>query len=115
MSCRSATYLSASRSSQIPRWPAMWRARSGERLSDMVNLTRAKDAAIAWARPRGLSGTETVTWHRREIVQVTPLTHEMAVPAPRGELPPSCLAPTPNLFLQRERPVLARHAGFVVQ
>jgi hypothetical protein len=32
-----------------PRWPAMSRARSGERLSDMVNLTRAKDAAIAWA------------------------------------------------------------------
>jgi hypothetical protein len=63
-----------------PRWPAMWRARSGERLSDMVNLTRAKDAAIAWARPRGLGGTETVTWHRREIAQVTPLTHEMAVP-----------------------------------
>jgi hypothetical protein len=58
----------------------MWRARSGERLSDMVNLTRAKDAAIAWARPRGLGGTETVTWHRREIAQVTPLTHEMAVP-----------------------------------
>jgi hypothetical protein len=55
-----------------PRWQAMWRARSGERLSDMVNLTRPQ--------PRGLGGTETVTWHRREIAQVTPLTHEMAVP-----------------------------------
>ena len=26
------------------------------RVSDMVNLPRAKDAAVAWARPRGLGG-----------------------------------------------------------
>ena len=43
---------------------AMWRVRrSGEPPSDMVNLSRATDAAIAWARPRGLGGTETANWH----------------------------------------------------
>jgi hypothetical protein len=45
----------------------MWRIHGKGRVSDMVNLTRAKDAAITWARPRGLGGNETVTWHRREI------------------------------------------------
>jgi hypothetical protein len=48
------------------KWPSMWRVRMGERLSDMVNLTRAKDAAIAWARPRGLGSREIATWQRRE-------------------------------------------------
>jgi hypothetical protein len=36
--------------------PGMWRAHMGERVSDTTNLARAKDAAIAWARPRGLGG-----------------------------------------------------------
>lgn len=27
-------------------WPGMWRARAGEHLTDVVNRTRAKDAAI---------------------------------------------------------------------
>jgi hypothetical protein len=30
-------------------WPKMWRVHQGERVSDMVNLARAKDAAISWA------------------------------------------------------------------
>jgi hypothetical protein len=30
-------------------WPGMWRVRWGGGLSDMVNLTRAKDAAISLA------------------------------------------------------------------
>jgi hypothetical protein len=30
-------------------WPGMWRVRIGEALSDMVNLTRAKDAAAGLA------------------------------------------------------------------
>jgi hypothetical protein len=47
------------------KWPDMWRIRMGERLSDLVNLTRAKDAAITWARPRGLGGGGIATWHRR--------------------------------------------------
>jgi hypothetical protein len=54
---------------------AMWRVRrSGEPPSDMVNLSRATDAAIAWARPRGLGGTETANWHWdiRESAPVTP-------------------------------------------
>ena len=49
-----------------PRWPNMWRVRVGDRLSDMGNLTRARDAAIAWARPRGLGSEEIAAWHRRE-------------------------------------------------
>jgi len=33
------------------KWPGMWRVRHSDgRLSDMVNLTRAKDAAAAGAR-----------------------------------------------------------------
>jgi hypothetical protein len=34
-------------------WPDMWRVRMGDRRSDMVNLIRAKDAAIAWASRAG--------------------------------------------------------------
>ena len=32
------------------KWPGMWRVRSGGSNSDLVNLSRAKDAAIAIAR-----------------------------------------------------------------
>jgi hypothetical protein len=31
------------------KWPGMWRVRRGGSISDMVNLSRAKDAAIAIA------------------------------------------------------------------
>jgi hypothetical protein len=54
-------------------WPGMWRVHQGEpsrncgpRSSDMVNLSRAKDASITWARPRGLGSSEVARWHRRE-------------------------------------------------
>jgi hypothetical protein len=49
------------------KWPGMWRIHAPDgRISDMVNLSRAKDAAISWARPRGLGGKEIATWDRRE-------------------------------------------------
>ena len=48
------------------RWPDMWRICKGYERSTMVNLTRAKDAAITWARPRGLGGKEIASWHSRE-------------------------------------------------
>ena len=32
------------------KWPGMWRVRRGGSISDMANLSRAKDAAIAIAR-----------------------------------------------------------------
>ena len=49
------------------RWHGMWRIHSPDgRVSDMVNLSRAKDAAITWARPRGLGGNEIARWDRRE-------------------------------------------------
>ena len=48
------------------QWPGMWRVHQGEQISEMVNLTRAKDAAILWARPRGLGGNEVAHWDRRE-------------------------------------------------
>ena len=32
------------------KWPGMWRVRCGGSISDLVNLSRAKDAAIAIAR-----------------------------------------------------------------
>lgn len=48
-------------------WPNMWRIKNKEgRVSDMVNLTRAKDAAVSWARPRGLGSSEIAKWRNRE-------------------------------------------------
>jgi hypothetical protein len=48
-------------------WPCMWRVCRGTDRSDIVNITRAKDAAIAWARPRGLGGDEEARWYHREM------------------------------------------------
>lgn len=52
---------------QDKRYSAMWRivGKDGE-ISDIVNLSRAKDAAITWARPRGLGGRESAHWKHRE-------------------------------------------------
>jgi hypothetical protein len=47
-------------------WPGIWRVHDGDRVSDMVNLSRAKDAAITWARPRGLGSDEVARWRHRE-------------------------------------------------
>jgi hypothetical protein len=42
------------------RWPNMWRVRHGDQLSDMVNLTRARDAgrclALSMLNDRGRTG-----------------------------------------------------------
>jgi hypothetical protein len=47
------------------RWPGMWRVCQGERVSDMVNLTRAKEASVTWARPKGLGSDEIAYWDHR--------------------------------------------------
>jgi hypothetical protein len=50
-------------------YTGMWRIKHKDgRLSDMVNITRAKDAALSFARPRGVGGGQRVEWHRRETV-----------------------------------------------
>jgi hypothetical protein len=49
------------------RYPTMWRVRRGDELSDITNISRATDAALSWARPRGLGGYEVAQWHRREM------------------------------------------------
>ena len=49
-----------------PQWPSMWRIHSGGRISDMVNLVRAKDAAISWVRAERQGGAKGVRWERRE-------------------------------------------------
>ena len=49
------------------QWPTMWRLHLGDRTSDMVNLARAKDAAIGWVRPKGLGGGEEARWRDRQI------------------------------------------------
>ena len=46
-----------------PVCPSMWRIHQGDRVSDMVNLARAKDAARSWAQPR--SGQERLAMHWR--------------------------------------------------
>ena len=52
-----------------PFWAGMWRIHQNDNVSDMVNLDRAKDAAITWLRPPGsVSGTpkQVLSWkHRR--------------------------------------------------
>jgi len=48
------------------RYDQMWRIHYQGKVSDMVNLTRAKDAAVGWVRPRGLGGTEKSSWDRRQ-------------------------------------------------
>jgi hypothetical protein len=59
-----------------PHWPKMWRVHHGGHVSDMVNLARAKDASISWARPRGMGGEETPRWicHHRETPSGAPRT-----------------------------------------
>ena len=54
----------------------MWRIHRDELVSDMVNLSRAKDAAVAWARPRGLGSREKVYWDRRETALISPPMRE---------------------------------------
>ena len=66
-----------SRSTGITVWPdhrhpSMWRIHAAGRVSDIVNLSRAKDAAVTWARPRGLGGTEMARWHYRETPAEAP-------------------------------------------
>jgi len=36
-----------------PKRPGMWRIHAGDRLTDMGNLARAKDAAVSWALRAG--------------------------------------------------------------
>jgi len=47
-------------------WPGMWRIHYQGQVSSMVNLTRAKEAAISWVRPKGLGGSEIAYWNRRQ-------------------------------------------------
>jgi hypothetical protein len=42
------------------KWSGMWRVRCGRQLSDMVNLTRAKDAAVSIALSQLNSAKEAV-------------------------------------------------------
>jgi hypothetical protein len=44
----------------------MWRIHYQGKVSDMVNLSRAKDAAVVWVRPKGLGGSEIAHWDRRQ-------------------------------------------------
>jgi hypothetical protein len=55
---------------QDNHYPGMWRIFYRGMVSDMVNLTRAKDAAIGWVRPRGLGSNEIARWNRRETPDV---------------------------------------------
>jgi hypothetical protein len=61
-------------------WPAMWRVRRGDELSDVVNISRARDAAIAWARPKGLGGGEVVSWRRRQTPAEAPCARSEVLP-----------------------------------
>jgi hypothetical protein len=47
---------------QDDQYPQLWRIHYRGTVSDMVNLPRAKEAALSWVRPRGLGGSETAKW-----------------------------------------------------
>jgi hypothetical protein len=66
------------------QWPNMWRIHFGGRISDMVNLARAKDAAISWVRAEGQGGAKGVRWERRE----TPSGASPCVKSGGGSTPP---------------------------
>ena len=54
-------------------YPDMWRIHHKGQVSDMVNLSRAKDAALSWVvRPKGLGGHEVVTWRGRQTARGGP-------------------------------------------
>ena len=47
------------------RWPGMWFVQLAGRTSDIVNLSRAKDAALSWARAAGFTvdANHAPHWH----------------------------------------------------
>jgi hypothetical protein len=51
---------------QDDEYPQLYRIHYKGQISDIVNLSRAKDAGITWVRPRGLGSTEVAKWERRE-------------------------------------------------
>jgi hypothetical protein len=64
-------------------YPAMWRILWPDgALSPMGNLSRAKEAAVLFARPRGLGGHARARWHVREIACGGPPAARRASPAP---------------------------------
>ena len=66
-----------------PKWPSMWRIHYGGRISDMVNLARAKDAAVSW-----VGGGKGIRWERRGTLAEgsSKPTATSAAPSPRGML-----------------------------
>jgi hypothetical protein len=47
-------------------YPNLYRIHYKGEVSDMVNLSRAKDAAVSWVQPKGLGGAEIAKWERRQ-------------------------------------------------
>ena len=61
---------------QDDHYPGMWRIFYRGMVSDMVNLTRAKDAAIGWVRPYGPGSGTVVHWRwdqRRTPAEASPM------------------------------------------
>lgn len=71
-------------------WPGMWRINYGGRVSDLLNLPRAKDASLTWFRPRGLGANEVPSWHVRETTPRDALMRQRAWALP-GQ-PPTAAA-----------------------
>jgi len=89
-------------------WPGMWRVHQGDRVSDMTNLSRAKDAGITWARPRGLGSSNVARWHHRETPAITSsirYSEQAATPlAPAPSAAPAGpVRPSPATALSRAR------------
>jgi hypothetical protein len=88
-------------------WPAMWRVRTPDgRLSDMVNLARARDAAVAHAH---LGGDDVASWHTRETPLEAATPRQTARPYWR---PPNERRSLNPLFPQADRAGRAPHGLF---
>jgi hypothetical protein len=98
-------------------WPQMWRVHAPDgRVSDMANLSRALDAGVAWARPRGLGGGEKVHWYRREIDGIAPPMRRddlpvLAIGIDAPETPGSAFPEMTGIAVMRKRPRRVSGAG----
>jgi hypothetical protein len=78
-------------------FPILWRICWPDgALSPMGNISRAKEAAILFARPRGLGGHAVARWHVREIASEAPLAARKAVAVGRVPRRPACALARPG-------------------
>ena len=74
----------------------MWRVRLGTDMSGITNISRAKDASIAWARPKGLGGN--VRMHAGTIGKGVLAAPPAAIKRQEGRMTGPSLASSSNSY-----------------